>query len=518
MLLISAGGIAAGIVLGILTSLILIPYVMEILGISMEDMKLSFHPFILLVSTAVSGTAVFLGIRKPVGKAADTSPVEAVKYRGIGNAGPGSRRVRKKNLLWTMAWEQIRKDKKKSAVVFLSLAASLSVFCCLTTIISSHGSRTVVPNYWDADLTIRNSTQTTEEINSLKPVLDGRFLDELKKIEGIRELHMVEGAPVTFPEDSFFREWLQNYAGSRPYLSYTEILSQYREKPESFYGMVKGIDEEEFDYLNQTLEKPADKAAFLAGKQCILYYPGFQVPDGYVGEKNIHFSCGGKQFSTSIAAVCHEWYYGGTRNIGPNLIVSQDYLESLGNQLYTLNLNIKYRETYDKTTEGKIRELIEDSSNSSDLILESKLDNMQTIQDSQGNMMEIGTVISLLLLLVGALNYGNTMAASLQSRKLTFAIMESLGMSDRQIRKLLVREGLLYAFFSIIITMTAGTLITYICFQAVNYTGIPFSVPALPLVCSGGLLVILCIGVPLFSYRRLRGNPSIVERLREYEE
>ena len=113
------------------------------------------------------------------------------------------------------------------------------------------------------------------------------------------------------------------------------------------------IDEEEFDYLNQTLEKPADKAAFLAGKQCILYYPGFQVPDGYVGEKNIHFSCGGKQFSISIAAVCHEWYYGGTRNIGPNLIVSQDYLESLGNQLYTLNLNIKYRETYDKTTEGK---------------------------------------------------------------------------------------------------------------------------------------------------------------------
>ena len=136
------------------------------------------------------------------------------------------------------------------------------------------------------------------------------------------------------------------------------------------------------------MEKPADKAAFLAGKQ----------------------------FSISIATVCHEWYYGETRNIGPNLIVSQD---------------------------------------------------------SQGNMMEIGTVISLLLLLVGALNYGNTMAASLQSRKLTFAIMESLGMSDRQIRKLLVREG---------------------------------------------LLVILCIGVPLLSYRRLRGNPSIVERLREYEE
>ena len=54
--------------------------------------------------------------------------------------------------------------------------------------------------------------------------------------------------------------------------------------------MVKGIDEEEFDYLNQILENPVDKAAFLAGEECILYYPGFQVPDGYVGEKNITFS------------------------------------------------------------------------------------------------------------------------------------------------------------------------------------------------------------------------------------
>ena len=89
--------------------------------------------------------------------------------------------------------------------------------------------------------------------------------------------------------------------------------------------------------------------------------------------------------------------------------------------------------------------------------------------------MEISIVISLLLLLVGVLNYGNTIAASIQSRKLTFAIMESLGMSGTldRVLKLLVREGMLYAFFSIAVTVTAGTLITYICFQAVNYTGIP---------------------------------------------
>ena len=52
--------------------------------------------------------------------------------------------------------------------------------------------------------------------------------------------------------------------------------------------MIKGIDEEEFDYLNQILENPVDKAAFLAGEECILYYPGFQAPDWICRRKEHH--------------------------------------------------------------------------------------------------------------------------------------------------------------------------------------------------------------------------------------
>lgn len=79
---------------------------------------------------------------------------------------------------------------------------------------------------------------------------------------------------------------------------------------------------------------------------------------------------------------------------------------------------------------------------------------MKTIQESQGNMMEIGTIIALLLLLVGVLNYANTIASSIQNRKLTFSVMESVG---------------------------------------------------------------ICTIAPLLSYERLAGNRTIVERLRDYE-
>ena len=109
MLLICVSGIAGGIMLGILTSLVLVPYVMKILEISMTDMKLSFHPAILLCQRCYLRHCRISGNPEASADSSDISPVEAVKYRGLGNAGQGSRKVRKKICFGNMAWEQIGK-------------------------------------------------------------------------------------------------------------------------------------------------------------------------------------------------------------------------------------------------------------------------------------------------------------------------------------------------------------------------------------------------------------------------
>lgn len=51
---------------------------------------------------------------------------------------------------------------------------------------------------------------------------------------------------------------------------------------------------------------------------------------------------------------------------------------------------------------------------------------MKTIQEAQGNMMEIGTIIALLLLFVGVLNYANTIASGIQNRRLIFLLWKAL--------------------------------------------------------------------------------------------
>ena len=95
--------------------------------------------------------------------------------------------------------------------------------------------------------------------------------------------------------------------------------------------------------------------------------------------------------------------------------------------------------------------------------------------------------------------------------------MESIGMSQKQTNQLLIREGILYAFFSVFITLTIGSVITYICFESMNYMEIPFNVPVIPLISAIILVLLICMITPLISYKKLAGNRSIVERLRDYE-
>ena len=512
-------GILAGIALGILFSLFLVPYVMSVLGIRTGGIRLHLYPAVLALSVLAAALAVLWGVHTPVRMAAGISPAEAVRFRGIQVSADSMYKTRRHgHLFWRLAANQLKKDKKKTLVVLLSLAVSLSVFYCLTTIISSYGERTVMPNYQDADLILRNDTQTPEDLSSLQPALDPALLTELQAMDGIQAIHALTGIPVVFPwqEDVFPPFWMQGYAGTKPYVSYEDIKADYQQSPENYYGMLKGIDEAEFDTLNQSLATPLDRQDFLEGKVCVLQYGGFEIPESYTDDFPVTFRIEDQTYQTAIGAVSYEGYYTSAA-IGPVLIVSQSYLERLTDNPYILSLNIKYRNRYDAATEQDILNRLDDSPYKNDLTWISSLEEVQTIQESQGNMMEIGILIALLLLLVGTLNYINTMAGSIQSRKLTFSIMESVGMSRKQVYRLLLREGLLYAGFSVFLTLTAGTVVTYCCFQSMNYMEIPFSVPVLPLLCGIALVIIICTVTPVLSYRKLAGKRSIVDRLREYE-
>ena len=76
-------------------------------------------------------------------KAVSVSPVEATGYRGSYDRS-GYRKTRKGKIFPRMALEQLTRDKKRSAVIMASLAAGMSVFLCLVTLLESEGARSYV--------------------------------------------------------------------------------------------------------------------------------------------------------------------------------------------------------------------------------------------------------------------------------------------------------------------------------------------------------------------------------------
>ena len=85
--------------------------------------------------------------------------------------------------------------------------------------------------------------------------------------------------------NSFSDMWITNYIDRTPYLSSEDVKSDYKTNPSNYYGMLIGIDEEQFDYVNQSLDTPIDKQDFLNGKSCIVQFEGSEIPKEYLNQR-----------------------------------------------------------------------------------------------------------------------------------------------------------------------------------------------------------------------------------------
>lgn len=210
-------------------------------------------------------------------------------------------------------------------------------------------------------------------------------------------------------------------------------------------------------------------------------------------------------------------FYGGVQGVTPDLIVSDMFLKRLVKDPYISKAGIRYQKEYDESAEAGVKKMMDDSQYSRDFSYDSKLEELEAVTQAQGNMMGIGIGIALVLGFIGIMNYVNASVGNLQSRQTSLSMMESLGMTGRQLKKLLVYEGVLYALASIAFAMTIGLGITYYLYQSMNDREIPFAVPVIPVLAVCFLIFAACAVVPLIAHWHMEKKGSIIERIREFE-
>ena len=87
-------------------------------------------------------------------------------------------------------------------------------------------------------------------------------------------------------------------------------------------------------------------------------------------------------------------------------------------------------------------------------------------------------------------------------------------MTDRQRKRMLVTEGLIFAVGSLLITATAGLVVTYAVYQSMNYMQVPFVVPVWSAAGMAVFIAAVCAGIPVIAGTGMVHKGSVVERVR----
>lgn len=132
-------------------------------------------------------------------------------------------------------------------------------------------------------------------------------------------------------------------------------------------------------------------------------------------------------------------------------------------------------------------------------LINGKLGN--TLNKEEFMAREIGIILGFL----AVLNYGNMMETSIQS----------IGMTDKQIKKVVLYEGMGYGVILIGMSILIGGPISYLVFQAIDPYGLNLHTTILENIAVFSNIMLVCILVPLIVYKIVQKNSSIIEQMQE---
>lgn len=509
-------GIPVGLLLGAAVSFGVVPATVKALSYTRTG-EVSFHPIIFLGAAAFTIATVISSVNKPIKIAKEISPVEAAKYVPV-----KGRRVRKRGRrggkLEVMAVANVFREKKRAVVVFLSLIIGMSSFICFGSVIKSNGADNVLNTLLSYDIQIFNkSMKAIFENENPQQIISDDILQQIRDIPGVADINITTANKAIMPyQDSLIKVFEKMYE-----VAMNETLEDGRKRiesePEEFWGMLVGVDEKTYDSLTNRILDPVDKERFMNGEYALVgVYPLLEDTFKTVNGKEIVFTLPeGKDTQQQSLPIKGRIATGGINYSGiwPNIIVSEKIVRELVPNPTIDHIDVVYKKPYDKATEAKVKAVI---AGNKLLKYESKMERHKDMKKTENQLKVMGGGLALILAVLGLLNYINMVTAGIQSRKQELAILQGIGMTSVQQKKMLMYEGLCYGVISVAISVALGTVLGKLLFSFLDQYQVSYLVPVGENIIFFILMLLVCVLTPYIVYR-VTNKESVIEKLREIE-
>ena len=119
--------------------------------------------------------------------------------------------------------------------------------------------------------------------------------------------------------------------------------------------------------------------------------------------------------------------------------------------------------------------------------------------------MKAAYVLVVLIGIFALINLLNTLMTNFVSRQQEFGVLRSVGLSDKQLSKMLWVESFHYVLAAMAVTLTIGTVLGYILCWAFSQIGLlgelDYTFPLLPMLIFFAALVVIALGYSVLAVR-----------------
>lgn len=527
-ILAALAGLVPGMLAAMLLCLEVVPRALETLtndNMSAMPRTVVFYPVIFLGTILFVSLTVALSSWKPARLAGKISPMQALSYTGL----PGGRRGKagRRTGLRSMALHNVFRQKKQALRVFASLTLGAVLILAVNSVFhldmpeyDTNGYDITVYSYWETN---------SEEDPIFTPILNHSAMEAITQLDGIEEmeitresaLYMQSDPAVLWPYAKQFARWVSEDDPA----AVEERMEAYQATAGKFdLTHAVTLELSALEEYNQTAEHPVDLEAFAAGD--ILLVSGWaeevEPPEDFsvmIGQTLSIRGRDGQVQSFTIGGVeCGdidlEIPANGTGYV-PGVLVSQAGMDRINPDADIRNICINAEEGQLMTLDQAIQEIVAVAPSLMEYV--SVAQAQADYAQNQRTVALVGNGVCILMVLMGLMNYVNVMAASVQTRRRELAMMESLGMTRRQLRTMVMWEGGIYAVLSSVLFL-AGCGILWAAFSDSHIDAgvLAFSFVWPPRLVVGLVLalLVLCPCISALAYRVSSREP-VIQRLRE---
>jgi putative ABC transport system permease protein len=507
----SAVGIPVGLIAGFFAGASLTPLASGFLSFEVSG-GAGANPPAFVFSALFSLFTVFISCRKPAKLASKASPVEAVQY----SAEPARTRKKSKRTgkitPLSFAWANATREKKKLCVVVLSLSLAFILLNSVFSAVNGFNMNEYLKASVLSDFALADGALFVPARPGVGDGVPASALDDIAARPGVLNMESVyfhaENGLAAPPENkenfealkaaltelmphraAILEEGYENTYDLQIYGIGSRLAERIGVDYDKLHG---GAYADRFDYRGERLgiHNVGDKIA-LKTDAGVAELAVVGLFDDYPFAASARYSSPAE----AILLLSDEQFariYGETRPMQVNIDVAPDKIEEFEAWLgdYTEsqapNLSFVSRNTLKKEFDGLRR-----------------------------TYLGIGGAMSFVIALIGVLNFVNAMAASIFTRRRELAMLQSVGMTGGQLKRMLIFEGCWHTVLTAAFTLTVGFALTCaiteliagrVWFFGRNMTLVP-SLLCLP------FLLAVCVAVPVICHARLSGE-SVVERLR----